>query len=304
MNADVIGIGLAVLDHLMVVAEFPDREGVFPATQYEVHGGGMVATALVAAQRLGAATEFWGRVGDDEVGHTILKELKSYNVNTSQVQIIPQGRTGVCFVMVRGDTGERAFVVNSQKNLYVNLKNLNLDRIRKAKVLLIDATWIEAAQQAAHFARSHGIPVVADVHDPSQPSLELLSLADYAIIPRQLANVLSSSKGDYSQALHELKRRGVRAPIVTLGAEGCTYLYREKIFKLPAFRVKAVDTTGAGDCFHGAFCYGLARGFPLPEAVGFASAVAAISCTKLGGRAGIPTYEQTLDFMREQAAKA
>jgi sulfofructose kinase len=304
MNADVIGIGLAVLDHLMVVPEFPGREGVFPSAQYETQGGGMVATALVAVQRLGVTTEFWGRVGDDEVGHALLKELKSYNVNTSQVQVVPDGKTGVCFVMIKADSGERAFVVSAQKNLYVEPKKINLDRIRKAKALLIDATWIEAAQKAAHFARSHGVPVVADVHDPSQPSLALLSLADYAIIPRQLADVLSSTKGDYSRALHELKTRGVKVPIITLGADGCTYLYQDKIFRLPAFQVKAVDTTGAGDCFHGAFCFGLARGFGLPEAIGFASAVAAISCTKLGGRAGIPTYEETLAFMREQAAKS
>ncbi len=287
----------------MVVSEFPSREGVFASTQYDVQGGGMVATALVAAQRLGATTEFWGRVGNDEPGHAVLKGLKSESVNTSQVHVVAEGRTGVCFVMVRAGTGDRAFVVNAQKNLYVDLKNLHLDRIRKAKALLIDATWIEAAQQAAHFARSHGIPVVADVHDPSQPSLELLSLADYAIIPKHLAEVLAA-KGDYARALHHLKARGVKVPIITLGAEGCTYLYQDKVFRLPAFRVKTVDTTGAGDCFHGAFCFALSRGFALPETVGFASAVAAISCTKLGGRNGIPTYDQTLNFMRHQAAQA
>jgi sulfofructose kinase len=262
-----------------------------------------VATALVAVQKLGGSTEFWGRVGDDEPGHTVLKELKSFNVNTSQVHVVPEGKTGVCFVMVKADSGERAFVVSAQKNLYVDLKNLHLDRIRKAKAVLIDASWIEAAQQAAHCARSHGVPVVADVHDPSQPSLDLLSLADYAIIPKHLAEVLTT-KGDYARALHDLKARGTKVPIITLGAEGCTYLYQEKVFKLPAFRVKAVDTTGAGDCFHGAFCYALSRGFALPESIGLASAVAAISCTKLGGRSGIPTYEQTLTFMREQAARA
>ena len=302
MHADVIGIGLAVLDHLMLVSDFPSGEGVFSATQYETQGGGMVATALVAAQKLGAGTEFWGRVGDDEVGHALLKELKSYNVNTSQVHMVPQGRTGVCFVMVKADSGERAFVVSAQKNLYVDLKNLNLDRIRKSKAVLIDATWIEAAQKAAHFARSHGVPVVADVHDPSQPSLELLGLADYAIIPRHLADVLSGNKGDYSQALHRTQGPRCKGTNRHSWRGRLYYLYREKIFKLPAFRVKTVDTTGAGDCFHGAFCFGLAHGFAAPEAIGFASAVAAMSCTKLGGRAGIPTYEQTLEFMCQQAA--
>jgi sugar/nucleoside kinase (ribokinase family) len=303
MNPQVIGVGLAVLDHLMVVPDFPNREGVFPSAQYEVQGGGMVATALVTAQKLGATTEFWGRVGDDEVGHALLKELKGYNVNTSQVHIVPQGKSGVCFVMVKADTGERAFVVSAQKNLYVDLKNLNLDRIRKAKVLLIDASWSEAAQQAAHFARSHSIPVIVDIHEPSQPSLDLLSLADYAIIPRQLADVLTSKKGDYSKVLHKLKARGVKVPIVTLGSEGCTFLHQEKIFRLPAFKVKVVDTTGAGDCFHGAFCFALVRDFAVPEAIGFASAVAAMCCMRLGGRSGIPTYEQAIDFMREQAAQ-
>jgi len=303
MPSEIIGIGLSVLDHLMVVPEFPSQEGVVNSTQYQIQGGGMVATALVAAHRLGASTEFWGRVGDDENGHIILKELKSNGVSTSQMQVVSDGKTGVCFVMVKATNGERAFVVHSQKNLFVDLKKLNLERIKKAKVLLIDATWHEAAQQAAHFARAHGIPVVADIHDPSQPSLELLGLTDYAIIPRQLADVLSS-KGDYTSALHNLKSRNVKVPIVTLGRQGCTYLYQDKVFKHPAFQVQAIDTTGAGDCFHGAFCFSLTRGLAVPHAVTFASAVAALACTKLGGRSGIPTYEETINFMRGQGAKA
>ncbi len=303
MHSEIIGIGLAVLDHLMVVPEFPSQEGVTPSSQYEIQGGGMIATALATAQRLGASTELWGRLGDDETGHAVVKELKAFNVNTSQVHMVPDGKTGVCFVMVQADNGKRAFVVHSQKNLYVDLNLLNLERIRKAKMLLIDASWIEAAQKAAHFAKSHGIPVVADVHEPNQPSLELLSLADYAIVPQQLAEFFGG-KGDYTSALHAMKSKGVKVPIITLGEEGCAYLYQEKIFKVPAFDVRVVDTTGAGDSFHGAFCFALSRGFGVPESIGLASAVAALSCTKLGGLAGIPTYEETLQFMREQAAGA
>jgi sulfofructose kinase len=303
MSTEVIGVGLAALDHLMVVPEFPCREGMIAGSQYRVEGGGMVATALITAQRLGLSTEFWGRVGDDENGHALLKELKSYGLNISQVHVVHQGKTGVCFVMVRTGNGERACVAHSQKNLFVDLKDLNLDRIRKAKVLLIDATWVEAAQQSAHFARAHGIPVVANVHDPSQPSLDLLSITDYAIIPRHLADVLAP-KGDYTSALKHLKSRNVKVPIVTLGQEGCIYLYQDRIFKQPAFQVQVVDTDGTGDCFHGAFCFALVRGLPVPEAVVFASAVAALASTRPGGRSGIPTYEQTIDFMREQGAKA
>ena len=303
MHSEIIGIGLAVLDHLMIVPEFPGREGVIPSLQYEVQGGGMVATALVTAQRLGASTELWGRLGDDDTGHAVVKELRGYNVNTSQMHMVSEGKTGVCFVMVRADNGQRTFVVHPQKNLYVDLNQLNLDRIRKAKMLLIDASWIEAAQKGAHFAKSHGIPVVADVHEPSQPCMELLSLADYAIVPRQLADFFGGG-GEYADALHALRSKGVKIPIITLGEEGCTYLYQEKMFKVPAYKVRVVDTTGAGDSFHGAFCFGLSRGFGVPESIGLASAVAALSCTKLGGRGGIPTYEETLQFMREQAASA
>jgi len=302
MNSEIVGIGLAVLDHLMLVPEFPCREGVITSSQYQVQGGGMVATALVAAQRLGAVTEFWGRVGDDEPGQVLLKELKALGVNSSQVHVVPGGKTGTCFVMVKAGTGERSFVVSQQRNVFVDLGSLNLDRIKKAKILLIDSTWVEAAQQGAHFAKAHGIPVVADIHDHSQSSLDLLGLADYAIVPCHLAEVLVR-KGDYSSALRELKARNVKFPIVTLGREGCTYLYQDKIFKQPAFQVEVVDTTGAGDAFHGAFCYALVRGLSLPESVTLASAVAALACTKLGGRSGIPTYEETIQFMIEQGSK-
>jgi len=303
MNAEIVGIGLAVVDHLMLVPDFPCLEGVITSSQYKVQGGGMVSTALVAAQKLGAITEFWGRVGDDEAGQFLLKELRFFGVNLSQVHVVPGGKTGICFVMVKAGTGERSFVVSPQRNLFVDLSTINLERIKKAKIVLVDSTWVEAAQQAAHVARAHGIPVVADVHDHSKPSLDVLSLADFAIIPRQLADVLAP-KGDHSSALKELKSRNVKYPIVTLGGQGCTYLYRGKIFKQPAFQVEAIDTTGAGDAFHGAFCYALLRGLALPESVTFASAVAALTCTKLGGRTGIPTYNQTIQFMREQGGKS
>jgi ribokinase len=303
MQPEIIGVGLAVLDHLMIVPEFPSREGVISSTQYEVHGGGMVSTALVAAARLGGSTEFWGRVGDDEYGETIIKELKQYGVGTNQIYVVANGRTGVCFVLVKAGTGERSFVIHRQKNLHVDLKTLNLERIKKAKVLLIDASWPEAAHKAAHFAKAHGVPVICDVHDPTQPSLDLLALSDYAVVPRHLADVLAP-KGDYASALHDLKSRGVKVPIITLGKDGCTYLFQGRVYKHPSFPVKVLDTTGAGDCFHGAFCFGLSRNLELPQSVTFASAVAALSTTKLGGRAGIPTYQETIAFMQRQGELA
>src|SRR5947208_5107598 len=101
MHSEIIGIGLAVLDHLMVVPEFPGQEGVINSTQYQIQGGGMVATALVAAQRLGSSTEVWGRVGEDEIGHVILKELRSIGSGTSQIQVVPIGKPGVSFVLLK-----------------------------------------------------------------------------------------------------------------------------------------------------------------------------------------------------------
>ena len=169
-------------------------------------------------------------------------------------------------------------------------------------MLLIDASWIEAAQKAAHFAKSHGIPVVADVHEPSQPCLELLGLADYAVVPRQLADFFGG-KGDYSHALHALKSKGVKVPIITLGEEGCTYLYQEKMFKVPAYMCEWLIPLAQGilSMALSALPFRVVSGYPI---IGLASAVAALSCTKLGGRGGIPTYEETLQFMREQAASA
>jgi sulfofructose kinase len=241
----------------------------------------MVATALVAAQRLGASTEFWG------ASATMNPGMRSEGIEVFQCEYFTSShcsgrKDGRLFCDGEGRQRRKGFRRQRAEGSLCRPQESALGS-NSLKVVLIDATWIEAAQQVAHCARSHGVPVVVDVHDPSQPSLDLLSLADYAIIPKHLAEVLTA-KGDYARALHDLKTRGTKVPIITLG-EGCTYLYQEKVFKLPAFRVKAVDTTGAGDCFHGAFCFALSRGFALPEAVGLASAVAAISCTKLGGRA-------------------
>jgi sugar/nucleoside kinase (ribokinase family) len=252
---------------------------------------------------LGGSTEFWGRVGDDEPGHAVLKELKSFNVNTSQVHVVQMEKLAVCFVMVKADSGDRAFVVSAQKESVCGpQESTPWTEFEKRKQCSLMLRGLKRLSKAAHCARSHGVPVVADVHDPSQPSLDLLSLADYAIIPKHLAEVLTT-KGDYARALHDLKARGTKYRSLRSVRKAAPICIR-KSFQVARVPRESCRHDGAGDCFHGAFCFALSRGFALPKQLVWLQRVAAISCTKLGGRSGIPTYEETLAFMREQAARA
>ena len=156
---------------------------------------------------------------------------------------------------------------------------------------------MEANLTAARWAREAGITVVldADVVKPHIP--ELLELTDYIVASERFAREFTGET-DVKRAAGRLLRDGVTAVVVTAGDQGSFCASREIEFHCPAFQVKVVDTTGAGDVFHGAFDFGLLRGWDLQRTIRFASAVAAMTCRHPGGRAGIPALGEALAFLR------
>jgi sugar/nucleoside kinase (ribokinase family) len=258
-----------------------------------MQGGGPVSTGLVAMAKLGAQVGYMGNVGDDHWGTVILNEYKKYGVDTSHI-VIEKGTTSPCVVvLVEVNTGERVFMI-----LPSNLPSPKIVEVEKEYVLNSKMVFLagggHAMVETAKMAKEAGIPVLVD----GLAAGDLEGLVDIAICGEEHAYAVTHSN-DPLKAVEKLSKDGYRIVGITLGSKGSIFKTEGKIVRQEAFKVKVVDTTGAGDVFHGAFAYGLIQGWDVQKTAEFASAVSALKCTKLGGRAGIPTLEEVLTFIKE-----
>jgi sulfofructose kinase len=174
-------------------------------------------------------------------------------------------------------------------------------RLKGAGCLLVDELRPESDLRAAQAARRLGVPVVGDLAGIREGGPALLAHLDYAIVSEDGARRLGGS-ADCRKACERIRSMGPRSVVITLGRRGLAFHDGKRFGRMKAFRVKVVDTTGAGDVFHGAFCWGLVEGLAFEENLAFASATAAMKCRRIGGRAGIPTRREVLRFLREHKA--
>ncbi len=292
---DCVGLGFHCVDLLLRIDELPSfREHRHSRVQnFDVQGGGPVSTGLAAMGKLGARVGYVGNVGDDHWGTVILGEYKKYGVDTSHI-FVEGGATSPCVVvLVEVSTGERVFMI-----LPSNLPPLKLTEDEKGYIqdskLVFLAGWGNAVVKAAKLAKEASIPVLID----GLATGGLEGLVDVAICGEEHAYAATRTK-DPLRAVEKLSKDGYSTVGITLGSKGSIFKTEGKIVRQEAFKVKVVDTTGAGDVFHGAFAYGLVQGWDIQKTAEFASAVSALKCTKLGGRAGIPTLKETLAFIKE-----
>ncbi|EDU6114565.1 sugar kinase [Salmonella enterica subsp. enterica serovar Splott] len=288
-------VGITVMDRIYYVEGLPTEGGKYVAKRYTEVGGGPAATAAVAAAKLGAQVDFIGRVGDDDTGNSLLAELESLGVNTRYTLRYTQAMSSQSAIMVDAK-GERIIVNYPSPDLLPDADWLNDIDFSQWDVVLADVRWHDGAKQAFTLARQVGVMTVLDGDITPQDISELVALSDHAAFSEPgLARLTGMS-----EAIDALKKAQMLTNghvYVTRGSEGCNWLEKAAVRHQPGFTVEVVDTTGAGDVFHGALAFGLASGYAIEEAVRFASGVAALKCTRPGGRAGIPDCEQTRSFL-------
>ncbi len=293
----VVGVGLACLDQLIrwKDAALPVHEN--RVLDFSMQGGGLVGTALSAVTRLGGRAEWWGAVGGDWMGRMVLDSLTQEGIDVSHARVLEDGRGPMVLVCVDGATGERHFL-HSVGRLDPQTTVGSLERLRDAGCVLVDGTLRESSTRAADEARRLGVPVVADCQwGTGERVRDLLAHVDHAILGEGRA--LAQEVGDDLRRACEIVREmGPRHVVITLGARGLVSMEGESFRQEPAYAVDVVDTTGAGDVFHGAFCYGLVLGLSTEDNLRFASATASLKCRRLGGRAGIPTFDEVVAFLR------
>lgn len=292
-----IMIGHAALDRIYRVEAFPREPTKVRAIEAIEVGGGMAANAAVAAARLGAKVELWSRVGDDNAAAIIKAGLKAERVDIRGIESFEDARSSTSAIIV-DDHGERLVVGMRDTTMPTSTSWLPLERISQAALVVADLRWLEATRVAFEHARKLGIPTLLDADLGAREALpELLELTDYAIFSAPALRELIRD-GDDDARLAAVMEYGPRYAGVTLGRNGYIWLEAGGSRGMqPAFVVDAVDTTGAGDAFHGAFAVALCQGHDTAECARRAAAVAAMKCTRLGSRAGLPTSEELTAFL-------
>ena len=288
-------VGIAVMDRIYYVEGLPTEGGKYVAKRYTEVGGGPAATAAVAAAKLGAQVDFIGRVGDDDTGNSLLAELESLGVNTRYTRRYVGAKSSQSAIMVDAQ-GERIIVNYPSPDLLPEADWLNEIDFSQWDVVLADVRWHEGARKAFTLARQAGVMTVLDGDVTPQDISELVALSDHAAFSEP-GLVRLTGINDSEVGLKQAKTLTNGHVYVTRGSEGCDWIKNNTLQHQFGFKVDVVDTTGAGDVFHGALAFSLAGGDAPEEAVRFASGVAALKCTRPGGRAGIPDCDQTRSFL-------
>jgi sulfofructose kinase len=293
----IIAVGHAALDRIYRIDNFPPQPTKVRALEHVEVGGGMAANAAVAMARLGGKVELWSRVGDDPAGVTIRNGLKAEKVDVTAVQMFEGYRSSTSAIIV-DDRGERLIVNHRDVSMPTSTDWLPLERIAGAAAVLGDIRWLEGLRATFTRARAEGVPTVLDADVGAREALpEILALTDYAIFSSPGLTEMGS--GDERARLSSLAAMGLKHVGVTRGDRGYLWLQDGGFHECPAqVPDSIVDTTGAGDAFHGAFALLLAEGRPVAECARAGAVAAAEKCTRLGGRAGLPTRRRLDALMR------
>lgn len=293
-----VGLGLCALDYTFQVQNYPRLDDKIEADASSRQGGGPVPTALCTLSKLGVPVAFIGKCGQDAEGKALRDELRRFGVNTSGLILDADSRTPRAFVIVEKGNGKRTVILDRTETSALSADEFKFELIKKAKFLLIDGRELETALTAAMVMQKSGGEVILDVGSPRKNIGDILPHVDHLVVSNRFS-IDFTQEVDPGNAALKLAHMGFKSVVITSGGKGCIGATADGLFfQQDAFDVDVVDTTGAGDVFHGGFVYGLTQGWELPAILKFASAAAAIKCTRLGGRRGIPDLAEVEDFLR------
>lgn len=301
---NVLGLGVSTVDLLMQVDHLPAEEEILRAQAFSVQGGGPVATAIVALARLGARTAMIDAVGDDWRGHLITGEYAREGVDTRLLIRRPGHTSATAVVLVRRPEGTRTIVWSPGTAPELSVDEIPWSAIDQTAFLHVNGRHGESCRLACEYARLHGVQVSFDggAGRYREETRRLVPLSDVCIVAREFA-ARYTGELEPARAGPAMLAAGPSLVAITDGLRGSWVFARDGTgFHQPAFRVDVVDTTGCGDCYHGAFLFGLCRGMELRMAARLASAAAALNARTLGGRQGLPELDELEAFLAHHPA--
>jgi sulfofructose kinase len=294
---DAVGLGLNATDTLLLVPHFPAYAGKVLCEQEILSPGGQIASAMVTCARLGLRVKYIGTVGDDERGRIQLESLRQEGINLDHVQVRQGCPNQSAYILVDRSTGERTVLWRRPDSLRLDPAEVTPEQITCARLLHIDGYDTPAVERAARIARRASIPVSVDVDTVYHGFDQVLPWVDYLVASSEFPEQWTNQRDPF-RALEMIQNEyRMRVAAMTLGAHGALARAEGRFVYSPAFVVNCVDTTGAGDVFHGAFCYAVLQQMPIAEALDFSNAMAALNCTALGARGGIRGLEEARGLM-------
>ena len=296
---DLVGVGLNATDTLLLVSKYPEHGGKVAFEREILSPGGQVASALATCAKLGLRTKYIGAVGDDERGRIQMASLREAGLNLDDVEIRAGCPNQSAYIVIDQSTGERTIFWHRPDCLTIDPAHITPEKILSARMLHVDGHDTPAVARAARIARDHGIPVSVDVDNVYPGFDQVLTGVDYLVGSTEFPERWTGERDPF-RALERIQNEySMRVAAMTLGPHGALARENGRFVYSPGFVVNCVDTTGAGDVFHGAFCYSVLKGASLRDALEFSNAMAALNCTKLGARGGIASEDEARDLMKQ-----
>lgn len=314
MGLDLIGLGSAIIDFV------PGSKGPLSLVRsFTPSAGGAVANIMVAASRLGLRTGLIGCIGDDEFGDFIVQDLRSEGVDTGCLKRVKDRRTGIAFYSI-DEKGERHYLFYrfpgySDPESMLRIEDLDEDYIASSRMLHFSESMLRRRDtrgvvfKALRIAKENDVQVSYDPNvretlwegrgELQRVQREALALTDVFLSTLREASLITGSLKEPDKVVTQILALG-SSIIVIRGRNQCHIITREETFKVPVFRVKAADTSGAGDAFDAGFLAGFLKGLPLEKAAMLGNAVAALKIMKVGTRSGLPKLGEALKFIEER----
>jgi sugar/nucleoside kinase (ribokinase family) len=291
--------GGAVQDIIMRVDRFPGAGTKVQASEFLITSGGQAGNAAVAIARLGASTSYIGALGDlsDEVANTIIRTFAGENIDVSRALRVPGARSSASLILIDA-AGEKMIATLRNKGLSQAVPADAEAAVAEVDAVMLDNRYDNISMPICLAAKARNIPRVLDFDKPT-PADDPLFLACSHVISSADALREATGMDDLANALLTLGEHYDGFLAVTNGPAGIYWRDGGSVRHMPAFKVDAVDTLGAGDTFHGAFAYRLLETGDETDAMRFAAAAAAIKCTRFGGLMGAATRAEVEEFLKK-----
>jgi ribokinase len=301
---DCVGLGFCVADYQCLLDRFPTIDEKTVAKKYIHQGGAPVVTALVALGKWKRDVAMIGIAGDDDEGRFITKEMASYGVDTTHVILTKKTETKKAFVWIDMSTGSRTMVLGRERVIPLPARAASEKNLPFCRVFHTDGNETPVALKAMQLVRKRGGETVIDTGRPREQMDELFAHSDHFVASHSFIPKFFGVRAKPEDAVWKILERGPKVALITLGEKGCIGATADGEFYVPGFNRKGfiVDTTGAGDVFHGGYIHGLLNGWPPKRCAEFANAAAFLSCGSIGARAGIPSLGQVMSLIAERNA--
>jgi sugar/nucleoside kinase (ribokinase family) len=300
---EILGLGEICKDWVSVIPHFPKPDEKVDSEMEDYFGGGVTANYITATTRLGIKSAFIGAVGDDDAGDFLIQDMIREKSITKFVVKKKGMKTAVNFIFVVKEGGQKTIIQSPYlQTTKLTPEEIKLEWFKGAKLLHTTAVHEDLTLKSFEYAKENKLKISLDLESQIairgikrlKPILDQVDI----LLPNKMGAMTITKQKSPIEAAKEFIKWGIETVVITLGEKGAMAITKNGIFEAPAFEVKAVDATGAGDTFCAAFSYGnTLKKWPLEKSLVFANAAASIKMLKLGARTGMPTLKETIDFL-------